>query len=437
MDLRWHSENGASAPQTIVDADDSMTADKALALLRRGTGLLWRGDFHNARQLTKAVDRRLTKRLAKNHARNQSKKQARKQALRGDSSTSADARSLFLQQRAERAERADILGRILVELGEGWTLDLRRAPDVTDACEHTYGPWAGGDAPLVVSLSELQGVLGAWQWHLKGVFIEELGESVYPDYGVFSPTRSEYVSLVDRAAAARFSARPNGDDPSDNSADSSPGSIPDSIPGSADAPLLEIGTGTGVLAAVLVQQGSGHVTATDLNGRAVNCARTNLDRLGCGDRVDVVTADLWPEAGAVRSDSDSANRSDNHRDSHSANDRYDVVVFNPPWLPGTPSSDLEQGIYDADSDALRRFLAELSDHLTDGGEGWLVLSDLAEHLGLRTRDQLEQWINEGGLRVVGREDTAPRHPKIRDADDSLHVARSREVTSLWRLAKQQ
>ncbi len=405
MDLRWHSENGASAPQTIVDADDSMTADKALALLRRGTGLLWRGDFHNARQLTKAVDRRLTKRQAKHHAR------------RGHSGTSADARDLFLQQRADRAERADILGRILVELGEGWTLVLRRAPDVTDACEHAYGPWTGGNAPLVVSLSELQGVLGAWQWYLKGVFIEELGDSVYPDYGVFSPTRSEYVSLVDRVAASRFGARPSRDDPSDSSADSRPGSIP----GSADARVLEIGTGTGVLAAVLVKQGSGHVTATDLNARAVNCARSNLDRLGCGDRVDVVTADLWPEADAVRSD----------------NPRYDVVVFNPPWLPGTPTSDLEQGIYDADSDALRRFLTELSDHLTDGGEGWLVLSDLAEHLGLRTRDQLEQWIEEGGLRVVGREDTAPRHPKIRDADDPLHVARSREVTWLWRLAKQQ
>lgn len=417
MDLRWHSENGASAPQTIVDADDSMTANKALALLRRGTGLLWRGDFHNARQLTKAVDRRLTKRQTKNHAR------------RRHSGTFADARSLFLHQRADRAKRADILGRILVELGEGWTLDLRRAPDVTEACEHAYGPWTGGDAPLVVSLSELQGVLGAWQWHLKGVFIEELGDSVYPDYGVFSPTRSEYVNLVDRAAAARFSARPNGDDRSDSSADSSP----DSLPGSADTRVLEIGTGTGVLAAVLVKQGSGHVTATDLNARAVNCARSNLDRLGCGDRVDVVTADLWPEADAVRSDSESDKDSANHSD----NPRYDVVVFNPPWLPGTPTSDLEQGIYDADSDALRRFLTELSDHLTASGEGWLVLSDLAEHLGLRARDQLEQWIEEGGLRVVGREDTAPRHPKIRDADDPLHVARSREVTSLWRLAKQQ
>ena len=60
-EFRWHSENGASAPAEIVEVDDSMTADKALGMLRRGTGLLWCGDFHNARQLMAAVDRRLSK----------------------------------------------------------------------------------------------------------------------------------------------------------------------------------------------------------------------------------------------------------------------------------------------------------------------------------------------------------------------------------------
>lgn len=333
--------------------DDTTTADRALQLLRDGRELLWTGDFHNGRQLLKAVDRRLNRRRKR----------------------PADAATMFRRQRAERAERAGLLGRIMVDLGEDYTLDLRRAPDVQDACLHAFGP----DGPRRVSFTELQGVLGAWQWHQRGVFVDELGDRVHPDYGVFSPTRSEYIGLVDGLAAE--------------------------LPG---RDVLEIGTGTGVLAAVLARHGA-RVTATDVSQRAVTCARANLARLGCD--VDVVQADLWP---------------DGHR--------ADVVVFNPPWLPGTPTSELELGIYDAESDALRRYLDGLASHLNDGGEGWLVLSDLAEHLGLRTREELEGWITGGGLRVVGRVDTAPRHPKVRDGDDPLHAARSREVTSLWRLS---
>lgn len=348
----------------IETADDTTTADQALHHLRAGGSLVWRGDFHNGRQLLKAVDRRLTRQAQK-----------AQKARKAQKNAPGDETALFLRQRADRADRADVLGRILVELGEDYTLDLRRAPDVRDACRHAYG----ADHPRTVPFTELQGVLGAWQWHQRGVWVEELGDHIYPDYGVFSPTRSEYIGLV--------------------------AGLADEVAG---RDVLEIGTGTGVLAAVLARHGA-TVTATDVSPRAVVCARRNLERLGCA--VDVVEADLWQEG-----------------------HRADVVVFNPPWLPGTPTSDLELGIYDADSGALRRFLAGLADHLTDGGEGWLVLSDLAEHLGLRSREQLEQWIAEGGLRVVGREDTAPRHPKIRDADDPLHVARSREVTSLWRLS---
>ena len=83
---------------------------------------------------------------------------------------------------------------------------------------------------------------------------------------------------------------------------------------------------------------------------------------------------------------------------------------------------------------LRGFLIGLSAHLSPGGEGWLVLSDLAEHLGLRSRDELLGWIDAAGLRVAGRLETKPHHPKVADDSDPLHAARVVEVTSLWRLA---
>jgi hypothetical protein len=38
------------------------------------------------------------------------------------------------------------------------------------------------------------------------------------------------------------------------------------------------------------------------------------------------------------------------------------------------------------------------------------------------------------LRIVGRNDVRPRHPRAADKTDPLHTARAAEVTSLWRLA---
>ena len=153
--------------------------------------------------------------------------------------------------------------------------------------------------------------------------------------------------------------------------------------------------------------------ATELAPRAVACAQDNLQRLGLGERVQIVQADLFPDEAVFG--------------------RCALIVCNPPWLPGQPSSAVEQAVYDPDSRMLRGFLAGLATRLLPGGEGWLILSDIAERLGLRSREQLEGWIREGGLSVAGRLDTHPRHRKAQDASDPLHAARKAEVTSLWRL----
>jgi hypothetical protein len=87
---------------------------------------------------------------------------------------------------------------------------------------------------------------------------------------------------------------------------------------------------------------------------------------------------------------------------------------------------------------LRGFLGGLATHLDargdTKGEGWLVMSDLAEHLGLRAPHDLPAWIEAAGLRVVAKDGIRPRHPKAQDASDPLHAARSKETTWLWRLA---
>ncbi|AOJ67568.1 MULTISPECIES: methyltransferase [Burkholderia] len=285
----------------------------------------------------------------------------------------------FNLHRMAQAQRARTLGMLLILLEADYSIALRRAPDLRAACEEAYG--AAGGERSIASLRELLGIVGAHEWRKKGVPLAALGgERIHPHYGVFSPVRGEYVDLVARAP----------------------------LPSTSLA--FDIGVGTGVLAAVLASRGVERVVATDQDARARACAAENVARLGYASRIEIVEADLFPDG------------------------RAPLVVCNPPWLPARPSSPLEYAVYDPDSRMLKGFLAGLAAHLSPGGEGWLILSDFAEHLGLRTRDELLGWIDAAGLSVVGRDDIKPVHPKASDPADPLHRARAAETTSLWRLA---
>ncbi|MCK7626750.1 class I SAM-dependent methyltransferase [Streptomyces sp. RS10V-4] len=366
LTARWRSENGARPPRRIVVADDRTRAADAYRLACEGTALLWRGDYHNARQLLSALARRVDRRPRR--------------------TPPADPTQAFHLHRAAQNQRARILGMVLVPLDADLAVRLPRAPDVREACARAYGPpepapqGSAQDTASLVSLRELLGLIGADEWRRKGVEIPALGgDRIHPHYGVFSPARGEYVDLVAKAPLPALDL------------------------------AFDIGTGTGVLASVLARRGVRRIVATDQDPRALACARENTARLGVADRVEVVAADLFPAG------------------------RAPLVVCNPPWVPAKPTSPVEHAVYDPGNRMLHGFLSGLAGHLAPGGEGWLILSDLAEHLGLRPRAELLDAFARGGLTVLGRLDIAPRHPRARDTADPLHAARAAEVTSLWRL----
>jgi SAM-dependent methyltransferase len=370
---RWRSESGNPPPARVVVVDDQTSADAAYRLARNGTALLWRGDFQNARQLLQALTRRVEK---------PAHQPAAKATVR--SAWGAPNKSLleaFQQQRQQQARRAQTLGMLLLPLDADYNVPLRRAPDLRLACAAAYGPVDPTNTqPSLVSLRELLGLIGAYEWRKKGVEVTALNGRIYPHYGVFAPIRGEYVDLVANAP----------------------------LPETALA--FDIGTGSGVLAAVLAKRGVARVLATDRDPRALACASENLQQLGFRKQVEVIDADLFPPG------------------------RAGLIVCNPPWLPAQPSSPIEHAVYDPNSSMLLGFLNGLAAHLTPDGEGWLILSDLAEHLGLRTRAELLAAIETAGLKVIARSDVRPQHPRAADPSDPLHRARSAEVTSLWRLA---
>jgi HemK-related putative methylase len=126
----------------------------------------------------------------------------------------------------------------------------------------------------------------------------------------------------------------------------------------ADSPLaepthgraLDMGTGSGVGAVFLARRGW-RVTAVDVNPEAVRCARINalLNRLE--DRIDVRHGDLFaPVAG----------------------ERFDLILFNPPFFRGEPKS-----LFDLAwraTDVMERFAAGLPAALSDGGRALILLS---------------------------------------------------------------
>jgi methylase of polypeptide subunit release factors len=358
----WQSEAGNPPPKNILIADDTTNAKVAYKQVCEGASLLYRGDFQNAKQLLQAITRKFDVKPIK---------------------PAENLTQVFHQHRARQIQRASITNKILIELKYG-SCDLKRAPETKDAVAGALVINTKIDKipeRLLLSLRELLGMNGAHEWHKKGVQIDALSANIHAAYGVYSPIRGEYLELINSAPLNNFKT------------------------------AFDIGTGTGVIAAVLVTRGIKKVIATDNSIRALNCATDNIAKLDLKQYIEVEQANLFP----------------------TGSKKADLIVCNPPWLPAKANAPIEHAIYDPNSAMLKGFLNGVKNHLNDDGEAWLVMSDLAEHLGLRTNEELQKWIAEAGLSIIEKLDIAPKHAKSSDQSDPLYAARSKEVTSLYRL----
>lgn len=123
--------------------------------------------------------------------------------------------------------------------------------------------------------------------------------------------------------------------------------------------VLELGTGSGLIAVLCARLGA-RVVATDINPHATRLARANAERNGAA--IDAVRSDLFD---AIRGS-------------------FDLVVFNPPYLPTAPEDITGDRWLDASVDGgrdglgpARRFLAGLEPHLASGGRGCTLVSSLS------------------------------------------------------------
>ncbi len=356
------SESGAPEPERLTPIDDGARASAVLRMIQAGQVLLWTGDYRNGRALLQALRRRLNK------------ERAGAQGRVGDQDLAARWKS----ERQRAREGGELLGNITVLIEPGGELLLRRAPDTQKAVALAWGP---SESSRVVALNTLGGALSAAEWTEKGLDVPGLAGRITPRFGVFSPTRRAYVDLLEHLEVERMT-------------------------------VLDVGTGTGVLAFVLLQRGATSAVGTDTEERAVQCARDNARALGLGDRFSAVQANLFP-----------------------AGERFDCVVFNAPWVPETPRTALDRAVFDENGDTLRRFLGGVTEHLNPEGVVALIVSDLPIRLGLREPGALEAMVEAAGLRVLKLASVAASHGRSGDTSDLLHEARSSECVQLYVLAR--
>jgi len=126
--------------------------------------------------------------------------------------------------------------------------------------------------------------------------------------------------------------------------------------------MLDVGTGCGILAVIAAKKAM-KVVATDVNPRAVECARLNTEINRVASKTDVRLGSLFQPIGKA--------------------ERFDVIIFNAPYLPSSPS-ERKSWIGRAwaggptGRQIIDRFINEAPRYLNRDGTILLVQSNLAD-----------------------------------------------------------
>lgn len=123
---------------------------------------------------------------------------------------------------------------------------------------------------------------------------------------------------------------------------------------SPNAEALDIGCGCGIQTINMLMQGA-NVTAVDINGYAVRNTAENIKRLGLSAKAKVLQGDLFePVLGQ----------------------RFDCIVFNPPYLPTEGKKDKALDGGKKGNELLFKFLVKLPGFLTKKGCAYFVQSSI-------------------------------------------------------------
>lgn len=268
-----------------------------------------------------------------------------------DRSAFASIENRFARSQAYRSALRDAFGRAMV-IADGDTiwrvtdhLDVRQLTDWLDPQDPPLG-----DLPFLLPLRRLQRTLTDIKRAEEGLYMGALDARLTVLPYVYLPHDESVVDLLAEGLGVVQGAR-----------------------------VLDMGTGTGVLAFVAACAGA-RVIATDNSGHAVGNAKLNVERLGMADRVEVRgPADLFDSV---------------------AGELFDVIIFNAPWVYGKPKTLYDAAIYDEGFRVITGFMARVGDYLADGGRILLLYSNISELTGHGSLTRVRELAADNGLDIV-------------------------------------
>ena len=122
--------------------------------------------------------------------------------------------------------------------------------------------------------------------------------------------------------------------------------------------VLDAFSGSGAFGINAALQGAKKVISVDTSELAISCGRNNAERNSVSNKTD-------SRCGTVE-------------DCIATDERFDLIIANPPLLPGNPASGLEGAVFDSGIQATIDFIKMLPDMLNRNGRCYLVTSDILE-----------------------------------------------------------
>lgn len=240
----------------------------------------------------------------------------------------------------------------------------------------------------LIRFTDFLGLNGALQWHLRGKSFQVLNHLIHPFYGVYFPTRESHLDLFDRWLATQ----------------------------PAFSRAVDIGTGCGILSFIMHKHGVRKIHATDINPNAIFSVQEDLRRLNitAGQMIFPEEADMLgsfqPESG-------------------------DLVVCNPPWIPGRPLSTLDHGSYYGEG-FFDRLFDILQARCPAGVQIAILFSDFAKVAGISKTHPIEEALqlhhNDFHLEVYNR---SPVQDKPSKRKSWIQEIRSKEHVELYVLER--
>jgi hypothetical protein len=246
----------------------------------------------------------------------------------------------FKEQREYRAEYARLSNLVLLEIIDQ-NISAQKSPSIG---------WLQKFYPennhFCLTFPQIQGLNSAWQWYKNGISIPVLRNKLHPYYGTYFPTRFEHLTLFDN-----WLKRYKG----------------------PKKTAIDVGVGCGVLSLQMVQHQFQKVFATDINPNAIFGLREFMGTTKLSRKIELDFGHLF---GAWEK-------------------QTELIVFNPPWLPGSENSgSIDDAIY-YNEKLFPEFFAEAKKRLLPEGKLVVIFSNLAQISKVTKDHPIETELAEG------------------------------------------